>query len=70
MLAVSIVLQYSYFNIVLPIIQFRFIYLYFFVPHSGADPGFGVRGDEIRQGDLRVILLLSHMFMERMMQEN
>ena len=40
---------------------------------SGADPGFGVRGDEIRQGDLRVLLLLSHMFyMERtcMMQEN
>ena len=38
--------------------------------HSGADPGFGVRGYEIRQGDLRVLLLLSHMFMERMMQEN
>ena len=37
---------------------------------SGADPGFGVRGDEIRQGDLRVLLLLSQMFMERMMQEN
>ena len=37
---------------------------------TGADPGFGVRGDEIRQGDLRVLLLLSHMFMERMMQEN
>ena len=37
---------------------------------SGADPGFGVRGDEIWQGDLRVLLLLSHMFMERMMQEN
>ena len=36
--------------------------------HSGADPGFGVRGDEIRQGDMRV--LLSQMFMERMMQEN
>ena len=40
------------------------------VLESGADPGFGVRGDEIRQGDLRVLLLLSHMFMERMMQEN
>ena len=26
---------------------------------AGADPGFGVRGDEIRQGDLRVLLLLS-----------
>ena len=38
--------------------------------NQGADPGFGVRGDEIRQGDLRVLLLLSHMFMERMMQEN
>ena len=38
--------------------------------NSGADPGFGVRGDEIRQGDLRVLLLLSQMFMERMMQEN
>ena len=37
---------------------------------SGADPGFGVRGYEIRQGDLRILLLLSHMFMERMMQEN
>ena len=37
---------------------------------SQADPVFGVRGDEIRQGDLRVLLLLSHMFMERMMQEN
>ena len=37
---------------------------------TGADPGFGVRGDEIRQGDLRVLLLLSHMFMERMMQGN
>ena len=38
---------------------------------SGADLGFGVRGgDEIRQGDLRVLLLLSQMFMERMMQEN
>ena len=37
--------------------------------YSGADPGFGVRGDEIRQGDLRVLLLLSLMFMERMMQE-
>ena len=37
---------------------------------AGADPGFGVRGDEIRQGDLRVLLLLSQMFMERMMQEN
>ena len=36
----------------------------------GADPGFGVRWDEIRQGDLRVLLLLSQMFMERMMQEN
>ena len=35
----------------------------------GADPGFGVRG-EILQGDLRVLLLLSRMFMERMMQEN
>ena len=32
---------------------------------AGADPGFGVRGDEIRQGDLRVLLLLSQMFMER-----
>ena len=39
-------------------------------PLTGADPGFGVRGDEIRQGDLRVLLLLSQMFMERMMQEN
>ena len=29
MLAISIVLQHSYCNIVLPIIQFRFIYLYF-----------------------------------------
>ena len=37
---------------------------------AGADPGFGVRGDEIRQGNLRVLLLLFHMFMERMMQEN
>ena len=39
---------------------------------SGADPGFGVRGEEMRQGDLRVhvLLLLSHMFMERMMQGN
>ena len=37
---------------------------------SGADPGFCVGGDEIRQGDLRVLLLLSQMFMERMMQEN
>ena len=39
---------------------------------TAADPGFGVwgGGDEIRQGDLRVLLLLSHMFMERMMQEN
>ena len=37
---------------------------------TGADPGFGVRGDEIRQGDLRVLLLLSQMFTERMMQEN
>ena len=37
---------------------------------SMADPGLGVRGDEIPQGDLRVPLLLSHMFMERMMQEN
>ena len=36
----------------------------------GADPGFGVRGEEIRHGDLRVLLLLCHMFMERMMQEN
>ena len=36
----------------------------------GADPGFGVRGDEIRQGDLRVLLLLFQMFMESMMQEN
>ena len=36
---------------------------------SGADPGFGVRGDEIRQGDLRV-LLWSQMFMKRMMQKN
>ena len=40
------------------------------VHDSGADPGFGVRGDEIRQGDLTVLLLLSQMFMERMMQEN
>ena len=35
----------------------------------GADPGFGVMGDEIRQGDLRVlhvhVLLLSQMCMER-----
>ena len=30
----------------------------------------GVRGDEIRQGDLRILLFLSQMFMERMMQEN
>ena len=37
---------------------------------SGTDPEFGVRGDEIRHGDLIVLLLLSHMFMERMMQEN
>ena len=37
---------------------------------AGADPGFGVKGDEIRQGDLKVLLLLSQMFMERMMQEN
>ena len=39
---------------------------------AGADPGFGGRGGggEIRQGDLRVLLLLSHMFMEPMMQEN
>ena len=39
---------------------------------SGADPGFGVVGvgGEIRQGDLRVLILLSQMFMERMMQEN
>ena len=36
----------------------------------GADPGFCVRGDDIRQGDLRVLLLFSQMFMERMMQEN
>ena len=35
-----------------------------------ADPGFGVRWDEILQGDLRPLLLLSQMFMERMMQEN
>ena len=27
-------------------------------------------GDEIRLGNLRVLLLLSQMFMERMMQEN
>ena len=25
---------------------------------SGADPGFGVMGDEIRQGDLRVLLII------------
>ena len=32
--------------------------------------GFGVKGGgEIRQGDLRVLLLLYQMFMERMMQE-
>ena len=31
--------------------------------NAGADPGFRVRGDEIRQGDLRVLLLLSQMFM-------
>ena len=37
---------------------------------AGADPGFGVRGGKIQQGDLRVLLLLSQMFMERMMQEN
>ena len=38
---------------------------------TGADPGLGVGGGgEIRQGDLRVLLLLSKMFMERMMQEN
>ena len=35
------------------------------ITSAGADPGVGVRGDEIRQGDLRVLLLLSHMFMER-----
>ena len=44
--------------------------VFFYKTLTGADPGFGVRGDEIRQGDLRVLLLLSHMFMERMMQEN
>ena len=44
-----------------------FLYL---VQKPGADPGFSVRGDEIRQGDLRVLLLLSQMFMERMMQES
>ena len=43
---------------------------YTFKQSSGADPGFCVRGDEIRQGDLRVLLLLSQLFMERMMQEN
>ena len=37
---------------------------------SGADPGFGVRGGKIRQVDMRVLLLLSQKFMERMMQEN
>ena len=37
---------------------------------SGADPVFGIRGDEIRHGDMRVLSLLSRMFMERMMQEN
>ena len=42
----------------------------FFLPVPGADPGFGVRGDEIRQGDLRVLLLSSRMLTERMMQEN
>ena len=37
----------------------------------GADPGYGDRGGgEIRQGDLRVLLLLSQIFMESMMQEN
>ena len=30
----------------------------------------GGGGGEIRQGDMRVLLLLSQMFMERMMQEN
>ena len=45
-------------------------FFHIFRPCTGADPGFGVRGDEIRQGGLRVLLLLSHMFMERMMQEN
>ena len=40
------------------------------ITHAGADPGFGVRGDDIRQGDLRVLLLLSQMFMERMIQQN
>ena len=29
---------------------------------AGADPGFGVRGDEIRQGDLRVLLLFSDVY--------
>ena len=42
----------------------------FLILLPGVDPGFGVRGDEIRQGDLRVLLLLSQLFMERMMQEN
>ena len=36
----------------------------------GADPGFSGKGGAIRQGALRVLLLLSQMFMERMMQEN
>ena len=42
------------------------------ITSAGADQGFGVGGGEgeIRQDDLRVLLLLSQMFMERMMQEN
>ena len=39
-------------------------------PSQGRILDFVLGGDEIRQGDLRVLLLLSHMLMERMMQEN
>ena len=35
--------------------------------YPGADPGFGVGGKKF--GKVRVLLLLSRMFMERMMQE-
>ena len=53
-------------NLIMFFISCPSIYLLFL----GADPGFGVRGDEIRQGDLRVLLLFFQMFMERMMQKN
>ena len=37
---------------------------------QGRIQGLVLGGDEIRQGNLRILLLLSHMFMERMVQEN